>query len=111
MQKLSSYKTLRAKQSARYYKKHKKKINDKTRERRYGLSKEQHAQLLITQQFVCAVCSELKPKLWVDHDHVTNVVRGLLCPGCNTALGAFKDDPALLTAAISYLQNPPANAI
>jgi hypothetical protein len=40
----------------------------------------------------------------LDHCHKTGKLRGLLCSGCNLGVGIFKDDPALLYAAISYLE-------
>jgi hypothetical protein len=39
-----------------------------------------------------------------DHNHATNEVRGMLCFDCNTGIGKFKDDPALLSKAIDYLK-------
>ena len=39
----------------------------------------------------------------IDHDHETGKVRGLLCHECNTALGKFGDDPAILLRAVDYL--------
>lgn len=39
----------------------------------------------------------------LDHCHETNTFRGFLCSNCNTGLGLFKDDPAILQNAIDYL--------
>src|SRR5689334_15698995 len=44
-------------------------------------------------------------KLVVDHDHATDLIRGLLCSTCNTGLGCFKDDPKLFRKAIKYLKD------
>ena len=41
--------------------------------------------------------------LFVDHEHSTGVVRGLLCTNCNTMLGHAKDNPDTLRAGIDYL--------
>jgi len=40
----------------------------------------------------------------LDHCHETGGFRGFLCSNCNTGLGAFKDDAAILMNAISYLE-------
>jgi hypothetical protein len=57
----------------------------------------------------CAICGRKlrKRNHGVDHDHKTGLVRGILCYGCNNAVGFLRDDPALLRRAIDYLENPP----
>lgn len=77
--------------------------------REYNITPEEYNTLFINQKGCCAICgrhqSELKQKLFVDHDHNTNAVRGLLCIKCNFALGYMNDDTALLESAIKYLNN------
>jgi hypothetical protein len=52
----------------------------------------------------CAICHrEQNIKLAVDHDHASGEKRGLLCKPCNLGLGNFRDDPAALIEAASYL--------
>ena len=71
----------------------------------YGFSLIQLQKLYHKQRKLCPICQcpfELE-KLHVDHDHCTNVVRGLLCRHCNYGLGNFKDNPASLMNAILYL--------
>ena len=77
--------------------------------RTYGLTAHQHTALFASQGKVCAICNSAAPggskKQWhVDHDHETEVVRGLLCFSCNVGLGSFKDNPALLDKAAAYLR-------
>jgi hypothetical protein len=64
--------------------------------------------MLAAQQGRCAICqrheSEFKRKLSLDHCHTSGRVRGLLCSGCNTALGLMGDDTARLLAAVEYLK-------
>lgn len=55
----------------------------------------------------CAICTLPNNRLYLDHDHATSLARGMLCTSCNTGLGMFKDDPARLARAISYLQRAP----
>ncbi|MEU5737025.1 endonuclease VII domain-containing protein [Streptomyces tendae] len=72
----------------------------------YGLTREQYAAMLEEQGGVCAICKRecrVHGRLSIDHCHRTNVIRGLLCQSCNTALGHLEDDPDRLRAAINYL--------
>jgi len=54
--------------------------------RKYGISLEEYDQLFSTQRGRCAICGRTDSILAVDHDHVTNRIRGLLCAPCNGAL-------------------------
>jgi hypothetical protein len=76
-------------------------------QRLYGLDYETFAELTESQGGVCAICGQ-PPKtasqpLFVDHDHATGDVRGLLCRTCNTGLGMLGDTVDGLNAALSYL--------
>lgn len=78
-----------------------------------GIDASRYQEMLHEQGGVCAIChkpekhkdglSGKSKDLAVDHDHNTGAVRALLCSACNTALGLFRDDPALLNAAMAYL--------
>lgn len=86
-----------------------------TKQRRYGGSREYHLrqrygagqkeldELLAEQGGVCANCGSPDPQ-HLDHDHRTGWVRGILCFNCNGGLGQFRDSPARLTRAITYLR-------
>ena len=75
---------------------------------KYGISEENYNQMLAEQHGGCAICGRKQRGkkhiyLYVDHNHITGQVRGLLCCSCNSAVGQFRDDPALLRRAIEYL--------
>lgn len=65
-----------------------------------------YREMLDRQGGVCAICKKTDPdrKLAVDHNHATDEIRMLLCRQCNTGLGSFRDDPALLRLAAEYLE-------
>jgi dCMP deaminase len=72
----------------------------------YDLSPEQHTALNELQGGTCAICHNPPPegeRLAVDHDHKTGKVRGLLCQGCNRAIGIFQDSTLSLRSAMAYL--------
>lgn len=76
--------------------------------RKYGIGLVDYDQMLEAQKGLCAICLSPDSRngnrgMVVDHDHATGQVRGLLCGTCNTALGKFRDNPAILRSAISYL--------
>jgi hypothetical protein len=91
----------------RYYQKHKKTIRSKDLFKRFGITLDDYNRILKEQNDSCKICSThleaFKKGLHVDHCHKTGKVRGILCTNCNTGLGMFKDNPELLTLAISYL--------
>jgi hypothetical protein len=76
----------------------------------YGLSIDDYERMAREQDGRCAICGGSQSRvdsdgaLVVDHDHLTGKVRGLLCTLCNTGLGAMRDDPAILLAALRYLR-------
>ncbi len=72
----------------------------------YGLTTDEHAQMLKSQGGVCALCKSTcrtGKALAVDHDHATGKVRGLLCSSCNLGIGKLKDSPDIIAAALMYL--------
>ncbi|QGH75827.1 endonuclease VII [Gordonia phage Syleon] len=71
------------------------------RRRTYGLTDEQY-EALKTPDGKCPIC-KLRPGRYIDHNHETGQVRGILCQPCNTALGAFAEDPEIFARALEYL--------
>lgn len=69
---------------------------------RYGIGEGDVARLVERQGGVCLICRTTRPTA-VDHDHVTGIVRGILCPDCNTGMGQLRDDPWVIRRAIEYL--------
>lgn len=78
----------------------------------YKISVKDFTDLLIKQNYKCAICKGtgfkmhegIKENLVVDHCHHSKKVRGLLCNNCNRGLGLFKDSVVSLTNAINYLK-------
>jgi len=82
--------------------------HDMNRGRRYGLTPLEYLRLEEASGGVCAVCGQppsgKRDRLVVDHDHVTNKVRGMVCHPCNSGIGLFQDDPERLRAAAQWVQ-------
>ena len=72
---------------------------------RYGMSDETYRMMYASQSGKCLICGQSEKILCVDHNHVTGVIRGLLCHVCNSGIGRFQDDPGLCEKAAQYLRN------
>lgn len=54
---------------------------------------------------ICEICNHRAPgNLNTDHDHRSKIVRGFICDSCNSGLGCFGDNFAVLRAAADYLE-------
>lgn len=79
----------------------------------HGISTKKYEEMYATQLGQCSIC--LRPNLYkrglhVDHDHKTGEIRSLLCHGCNTGLGNFREDIESMKRAIEYLiKHSPTN--
>jgi hypothetical protein len=78
-------------------------INLRVRLKRRGISKVDYDEMLATQSGRCGICRKDRP-LDIDHCHKKGNVRALLCGPCNRALGFFEDDPAVVRAALVFLE-------
>jgi len=73
---------------------------------KYNINTQIYEDMLFGQSFKCAICNndfENRKKVKIDHCHNSNKVRGLLCNGCNLALGHVKDNVEILSRMITYL--------
>ncbi len=73
----------------------------------YGLTLAEYDHMFDMQYGKCKICNGVnndKRRLYIDHDHKTGKVRGLLCHRCNSLLGYVNDAIDLLLEIISYLK-------
>jgi len=80
---------------------------------KYGITNKELSELRQSQNDRCAICGiqfsgydgkhYKHSAIVIDHNHITDKVRGLLCHGCNIGLGKFKDSADLLSSALAYL--------
>ena len=79
---------------------------------KFGLTEEQHGQMLLAQNGRCAICGQEETahrkgrvrNLCIAHCHTTSQVRGLLCSACNTSIGKMQDNPTRLRDAADYIE-------
>lgn len=95
---------------------------------KYKITPEDYDRLRAAQNYRCAICRTHQDdivvvqrgrprldgqptaepfRLLVDHCHDSMRVRGLLCHGCNSAIGLLRNSPALARAAADYLDAAP----
>jgi hypothetical protein len=81
----------------------------RARLRKYNYSDEQFLAQFNRQKQKCYGC--LNPLTLetarIDHNHTTNVVRGLLCDHCNWTLGHAKDNPQTMRRLMAFLDYKP----
>lgn len=65
--------------------------------RRYGITTDDYNKMLESQCDGCKICGRPNGfrnkgnRLFVDHNHITGKVRGLLCNKCNIGVGLIED--------------------
>jgi hypothetical protein len=74
--------------------------------RLYNISTTQYDLLVEKAEYKCEICGTylINRKPYIDHDHETSMIRGVLCNSCNTGVGCFKDSINHLKKAIAYLE-------
>lgn len=85
----------------------------RTLKRRFGMTHEQHEEMIRQHDNKCAICGEgetsycsvsgSRRRLAIDHCHNTGKIRGLLCYRCNTTIGKVKESREILNNMIKYL--------
>jgi hypothetical protein len=88
-----------------YYKAHRKEDDAYHIKYRYKIPAKYKELMFEEQSGMCAICGKFLDKPYIDHDHKTGIVRGLLCRECNLLLGYAGDNPIILYSAINYLSN------
>lgn len=75
------------------------------------LTRAQFSQLLAHQYGSCALCGVESRSLELDHDHRSNLIRGLLCNHCNRQLDEYEKKRRLYRHYENYLQDPPCKVM
>ena len=82
----------------------------------FGMTNDAFESLLKSQDNQCAICHKAfdevrnampgcsRTTICVDHNHITDETRGLLCGSCNKGLGHFFENQEVLLSAIAYLK-------
>lgn len=105
----------------KYYQKTKEKRNELAKEYRkknkahkkdyslkwlYGISLDDFHRMLDNQNNKCLICHRdfnIRLRPYVDHNHITGKIRGVLCRRCNQVLGLVYEDTSILNYMVKYL--------
>lgn len=69
----------------------------------YGIDRDELIRLMAVEKCSNPGCAN-EAKLHIDHDHATGLVRDMLCPGCNAALGHVHESPERLRGLAEYVE-------
>jgi hypothetical protein len=77
---------------------------------KYRITEADYDHMLEAQDGACMFCRRTPEELGidflcVDHDHATKAVRWLLCHGCNTGIGSFRENANVLRTAADLIEN------
>lgn len=76
--------------------------------KKYNLTLEEYSKLVESQDNKCGICNKVftnNIQACVDHDHTTNIVRGILCRNCNYGLGLLGDNLESAINVVNYLKS------
>ena len=85
----------------------------KTKAKTYNTTPEKIKELMRSSNHQCQICGIAEEEashgqtshygLYIDHDHITGNLRGMLCHKCNLMVGHADDSVETLKSAIAYL--------
>ena len=79
---------------------------------KYGLTVEEYNSMVESVGGLCEICRQPETRtfngkvraLSIEHCHLTNKVRGIVCDNCNTALARTQESIQILESMIEYLK-------
>lgn len=75
--------------------------------KKYGITLKDFHSIMKVQGDVCAICRRSLDggkASHIDHNHITNEIRGILCSKCNTAIGLLDEDENIIWNLLEYLK-------
>jgi len=94
----------------KYYQENKEKSKNNNLIWNYNITLEDYNKMLEKQGGGCAICGSKEIGVaraiyfYVDHNHTTDEVRGLLCNPCNCLVGFSREDIKILLKTVAYIK-------